>query len=406
MKLSKALCRLIFGLTFILSGFLKLTDPIGTGLIIKEYLAVFHIGFLDPAAIGLGIALSTVEFIIGISILLGLRMRFFTWLGLGFISLFTLLTLYLAIFNPITDCGCFGEAIHLTNWETFYKNLVLLTCALVLFLNRKSFIPIAHAAFEWVSVGLFLGVALLIAIPTYYNIPQIDFTAYKVGTDLDVLVKESHAEYETIFLYSKDGKQKEFEINNLPDSTWTFIDSRTELISGSVELAQVDISLRDTTGEYCTEILWQEGPLVAGVIWDPEDMTPYRWFNLALLKSEALSAGSRFILLSATREFKNNPVEIFFPQDIIYTADRKALMTLVRSNGGGVYFDNGTIIHKWASRRINAKRVSDILSEDSDQVVLNDSIHQRLYINILLISIILIVILMRYFCKFFYTHKE
>ncbi|HOG41149.1 MAG TPA: DoxX family protein [Bacteroidales bacterium] len=406
MKLSKALCRLIFGLTFILSGFLKLTDPIGTGLIIQEYLTVFSMRFLDFASIGLGIALSAIEFVIGISILLGLRMRFFTWMGLGFISFFTLLTLYLAIFNPITDCGCFGEAIHLTNWETFYKNLVLLTCALVLFFNRKSFIPIAYAAFEWVSVGLFLGIALLIAIPTYYNIPQIDFTAYKIGTDLDMLTRESHAEYETIFLYSKDGKQQEFGLNDLPDSTWTFVDSRTELISGSPELAQVDISLRDTAGEYRTEVLLQEGPLVAGVIWDPEEMTPQMWTNLVILKSETLSEGSRFILLSSVREFDGNQAEAFFPQEIIYTADRKALMTLVRSNGGGVYFFDGTIIHKWPSRRITSERISAILSEDSDQVVLNDSIHQRLYINILLISIILIVILMRYFCKSFYTHKE
>lgn len=405
MKLSKALCRLIFGLTFILSGFLKLTDPIGTGLIIREYLGVFNMGFLYSASVGLGIALSAVEFLIGISILLGLRMKFFTWLGLIFISFFTLLTLYLAIFNPINDCGCFGEAIHLTNWETFYKNLVLLTCALVLFFNRKSFIPIAHATFEWVSVGLFLGLALIIAIPTYYNIPQIDFTAYKVGTDLDMLAKESHAEYETVFIYSKDGKEKEFDLDNLPDSTWTYVDTRTELISGSVELAQVDISLRDSIGEYCTKILWQEGPLVAGVIWDPENMTPKMWSNLALLKSESLSAGSRFILLSTVREFDETPMKDFFSREIIYTADRKALMTLIRSNGGGVYFDNGTIIHKWASRRITVERVSEILLEDSDQVVLNDSIHQRLYINILLIGIILIVILMRYFCKSFYTHR-
>jgi len=171
-------------------------------------------------------------------------------------------------------------------------------------------------------------------------------------------------------------------------------------------LAQVDISLRDTSGEYCTEVLLQEGPLVAGVIWDPEEMTPQMWSNLALLKSESLSAGTRFILLSTVREFDESPVEAFFPQEIIYTADRKALMTLIRSNGGGVYFNDGTIIHKWASRRITSERISDILSEDSDQVVLNDSIHQRLYINILLIGIILVVILMRYFCKSFYTYKE
>jgi uncharacterized membrane protein YphA (DoxX/SURF4 family) len=406
MKLSKALCRLIFGLTFILSGFLKLTDPIGTGLIIREYLEVFHMGFLNSASVGIGIALSAIEFLIGISILLGLRMKFFTWLGLGFISFFTLLTLYLAIFNPITDCGCFGEAIHLTNLETFYKNLVLLTCALVLFFNRKSFIPIAVAAFEWVSVGLFLCLALLIAIPTYYNIPQIDFTAYKVGTDLDMLAKESHAEYETIFIYSKEGKEQAFHLDALPDSTWIYVDSRTKLVSGSEKLAQIDLSLRDSVGEYNKEILLQEGPLVAGVIWNPEEMNPQMWSNLALLQSEALSAGSKFILLSTVREFNDTPSEEVFPQEIIYTVDRKALMTLVRSNGGGVYFDNGTIIHKWPSRRITSERISAILSEDSDQVVLNDSIHQRLYINILLISIILIVILMRYFCKFFYTHKE
>src|SRR5574344_58861 len=187
MSFFRALCRIIFGLTFILSGFLKLVDPVGTGLIVEEYFTLFHLGFIDNLAVYCGMLLSSLEFIIGINTLLGLRMKITSIVGLIFIFGFTLVTIYLVIFNPINDCGCFGEAIHLTNMQSFLKNVVLLLCALLIFFQRKKYVPIVPAPAEWTFVGVFWAAGLLVSINALITLPHIDFTAYKVGTDLNAV---------------------------------------------------------------------------------------------------------------------------------------------------------------------------------------------------------------------------
>ena len=143
MKIIRAICRFAFGILFVFSGFLKAVDPVGTSLKIKEYFGAFHIDFLDFLATPSGILLTTAEFLVGVAILKGLRIQLFSKIALGFISFFTLLTLWITIANPVSDCGCFGEAIHLSNKATFIKNLVLLAAALVIFFQRNKVIPIA-----------------------------------------------------------------------------------------------------------------------------------------------------------------------------------------------------------------------------------------------------------------------
>ena len=311
MRFLRGLCRVLFALTFILSGALKLLDPVGTGLIVKEYLGFMHLTALEPAAIGMGIALATTEFVIGICVLSGLRIRIIAWAALVLTAFFTGLTLYLMVYNPISDCGCFGEAIHLTNSQTFYKNVVLLVLAILIFLGRKRATRVAPTWLEWSFVGLFALAGVGVAVRALNTIPQVDFTAYSVGSSLDELAQENQARYETTFLYSKDGKVEEFTLDNLPDESWTYLESRTEQVGGSTRMAQIDFQLEQMTG-----------PLLAVTVYSPDALTPAQRERIDYFKKDALLHGHEVVVYGPTEEY--------------VTADRKSLMTLNRSNGGGV----------------------------------------------------------------------
>ena len=163
--------RLLFGVTFILSGFFKLTDPVGTGLIVEEYLNALGLGFLRFADVPFGMVLSLVEFLIGIAVLMCVRMRVASTAGMVMTVFFTVLTFFMAVFDGIQECGCFGQAVHLTMWETFFKNVVLLVCIVPVFLFRKKFKPVAPVAAEWAFLGTYGLLALLCAVYSYINIP-------------------------------------------------------------------------------------------------------------------------------------------------------------------------------------------------------------------------------------------
>lgn len=376
MRFLRGICRIVFSLTFIISGLLKLFDPVGTGLIMKEYFAFMHLGFLDPAAVGLGIALSTVEFITGVSVLIGLKMNFFAPVALCLTGFFTLLTLYLAIFNPISDCGCFGQAIHLTNWQTFQKNLVLLALALLIFFSRHKATKIAPDAVQWVFVGLLTCLGLVVAVQSLIGLPQIDFTVYNVGRDLTYL--DDDTVYETVFLYSKDGKQEEFTLDNLPDSTWTFVDSRTELKSGSPKLAQIDFILEKT-----------EGRFFAASVYDLEKLSPQGWVRIENLRKQAMMMGEDFVIYA--------PVET----EECRQADRKSLMTLNRSNGGLTYFYDGVIAGKWSSRKLETLDLEQIVQSDPDLMVLKRRVREQTYLCVIVVSLLALLLLVRYFCRMF-----
>ena len=392
MRILRAICRIILGLTLIMSGMLKLIDPVGTGLIVKEYLSFLHLGFLNGGAVALGIALSSIEFITGACIAIANRIRIFSWIALILMGGFTLLTLYLALFNPIADCGCFGEAIHLTNWQTFLKNIVLMLCALLVFFQRKNFTRLAPTALEWSFTALFTAIALWIGISSLNHLPVKDFTTLREGTDL-VALSEEQMSYETTFIYSKDGEEAEFTIEDLPDSTWTFVDSRTVVKEGSERMAQIDLSLRDMDGEYDNELLMGPGRHFAAVVWDNAHMTPRKWERLEAFKQRVESAGERLILLSAS---ENVPDEFY---DDCYVVDRKTLMTLLRSNGGAVYVNEGTIAFKWSSKSLGDGAFDKIMSEDPDNTILNTILSSTSRFNLNIIGILLILALIRYFCR-------
>ena len=374
MRFLRGLCRVLFALTFIFSGVLKLLDPVGTGLIVHEYLSFMHLDFLDSGAIVLGIALATLEFLIGICVLSGLRLRIVAWVALILTAFFTILTFYLMRFNPISDCGCFGEAIHLTNTQTFIKNVVLLVLAILIFLGRKRATRVAPAPLEWVFIALFALVGLSVALRALATIPQVDFTAYSVGSSLDELVQENQARFETTFIYTKDGHTEEFTLDNLPDDSWTYLDSKTVQLGGSTRMAQVDFTLDQ-----------MEGPVLAVSVHHPDALRAENVERIEAFRTAALAAGIQPVTYGPTETYE--------------TADWKSLLTLNRSNGGAVYFNDGTIVAKWANSELPKVDLPAVLQEDPDVLILKHRIREQLYVSILIAGVLVLLVLMRVLCK-------
>ncbi len=374
MRFLRGLCRVLFALTFILSGILKLLDPVGTGLIVHEYLSFMHLDFLDSGAIVLGIALATLEFLIGICVLSGLRLRIVAWVALILTAFFTVLTFYLMRFNPISDCGCFGEAIHLTNTQTFIKNVVLLVLAILIFLGRKRATRVAPAPLEWVFIALFALVGLSVALRALATIPQVDFTAYSVGSSLDELAQENQARFETTFIYTKDGHTEEFTLDNLPDDSWTYLDSKTVQLGGSTRMAQVDFTLDQ-----------MEGPVLAVSVHHPDALRAENVERIEAFRTAALAAGIQPVTYGPTETYE--------------TADWKSLLTLNRSNGGAVYFNDGTIVAKWANSELPKVDLPAVLQEDPDVLILKHRIREQLYVSILIAGVLVLLVLMRVLCK-------
>lgn len=409
MKFLRAICRFSFGIMFVLSGFLKGIDPIGNALKIKEYLGAFHLGFLDFLSIPGGILLSAAEFVVGVAILKGLRIRLFSKIALWFISFFTLLTLIIALFNPVEDCGCFGEALHLSNTATFLKNLFLLGAALAVYLQRDKFHPIAAPKVEW---GYLAAYAVLIMVLQGYslrNLPQIDFGIYKPGTDLVASQQiNQEREYETTFIYSKGGREESFTLDNLPDSTWTFVDAVSRLKGGAVEDKSVDFSFMDADGNAVgNEIVKSSGPVFFISIYNARALGGRATGRIMELADSLNAHGLKLYIISANSV---EDTQALFEQyaslegtgyDILY-ADHKAVISFNRSSGGLTYVDNGVIVKKWSRGNYPIKSIEKILSQDPEIITATAQIDERLFAEISLFIILFLIVIIRFISKIMY----
>ena len=412
MKFLLAICRFLFGILFVLSGFLKAIDPIGSALKIKEYLGAFHLGFMDFISIPSAILLSTAEFIVGVAILKGLRINLFSKIALGFISFFTLLTFIIFIFNPVSDCGCFGDAIHLSNKATFLKNLVLLGAALFVWWKRELFKPIASPKVEW---GYLIAYGILIVGLQGYslrNIPQIDFGVYKSGTDLIAKQQENQErEYETTFIYEKDGVQQTFTINNIPDSTWTFVDAHSTLVGGESEDSSVNFSFIDGEGNAIgNEIVNHEGPVFFISIYNARALGKKAVGKIVELADTLRTHNLKLYIISANSVEETE--DLFEPYngldgtgyEILY-ADYKAVISFNRSSGGLTYVNSGIIIEKWARGNYPVDSLDDILSEDPEIVMVKAQIREQLFAEIALFIILFLIVIIRFFSKIVYNQS-
>ena len=340
----KRFCGFITGFVFFLSGIVKLMDPVGSGLVMNEYYGFLHLGFLSFSAKFMGVFFALAETVIGTALITGVWRRAVAQCAIALQSFFTLLTLLLVIFNPEMDCGCFGEAIHLTHVETFVKNIIQLALLLTYYIPRKHLGETRKK--KYVSFALVTISVLAFTVYSWVYIPMIDFTAYKAGAELQAGATVNADElYESVFTYEKDGIQQDFTLGHLPDSTWTFVNVSTRL-KESREDSLVGLSFySESTGEYM-DTLAIEGKVMVVSVYDP-DMSAKKWNRIENFIRRSQEAGFTTLLLTTSTE--GVPAGMAASA---FISDYKTLISLNRSNGGVTYFNDGELVRKWA--RANA----------------------------------------------------
>lgn len=393
MSVLRGLSRIIVGIIFIVSGFLKALDPIGTSLKIKEYMNAMHLDFLDFTSVPDAVILCCLEFITGVAVLKGLRIKLFSAICLILTSFFTIVTLCSATFLPIQDCGCFGEALHLTNWQTFAKNIVLLGAAIVVYKGREQFSSIATKFWQNIYTGAYLLFIITVSLYSLCFLPLADFGQFKPGTDLKENLSGSILkQYKTVVIYSKDGKEEEFSLDNLPDSTWTFVDTKSILMAEGSSNG-IDFSIRNSMGEVVTDsVLNLNSPLVFVSVFN--QLSDKKIAEIEQMEKTVSEAGGKLFLLSAADD---TPVTVL----PVYSSDYKTLLSLNRSNGGLTYIYEGCIVKKW-SRFSYPHCMGEIFAQSPEIIIADTIIGEQLFIEFSLVLLIFMVIIIRYFSKRIY----
>jgi uncharacterized membrane protein YphA (DoxX/SURF4 family) len=231
------LCRLLVGAVFVFSGFVKAVDPMGFAYKLTEYFEAFGIHFLIPFALIFAVLLSVAELTMGLCLLMNICMEAASWAVVLFMSFFTLLTLILALTNPVSDCGCFGDAIKLTNWQTFFKNLILLPISLLIFKQRRKLSRYAQPVKEWAYAIALFTAAAAISFHCARHLPLVDFLPFRMGQDIPAAMTapaDAPAnKYNITLVYEKNGQRQEFTADSAPwqDSTWKYVETHSVLVT-------------------------------------------------------------------------------------------------------------------------------------------------------------------------------
>ena len=409
MKLIRIASRLIVGSVFVFSGFVKAVDPLGTAYKFRDYFEAFHIDFLNFLSLVLAILLCVTELVIGFNLLLGIRIKITSWVLLIFMSGFTAITLKLAISNPVTDCGCFGDAIILTNWETFWKNIILFVPAMFIFYHRSNYTQQYHLYTEWLLTVAFFLFGFILASYSFFHLPVLDFRPYKTGTNIQekMTIPEGSPveEYQFSFIYQKDGRQKEFTLENIPDSTWQWVETRQKLIRKGYVPKIHDFSITTLDGDEITqEVLSDKGYSFLIIAWDLEKTNEKAFKKLNQLSVEIDSATCRFYCLtSSTYDVIDDFISRNKPNFRLYTADNITLKTIIRSNPGLLLIKEGTILGKWHSGNIPLGIKNDLMSYSLSKLHLEKS---RLIICLYIVGFLLFVTLFQYCTLRFCSKKE
>lgn len=360
-------CRWFTGLVFIFSGFVKAIDPLGYTYKIQDYFSAFHLGFLNNLAIIIAVAFSTVELVIGLNLLFSIRMKLTSWMLLLLMAYFTALTFILAIFNPVSDCGCFGDAIILTNWQTFWKNIILLIPTIIIFMQRNQFKPIYSEASEWRLTAIFVLAGIIISVYCLRNLPVMDFRPYSTGTYIPdkMAIPEGMPldEYETVLIYQKDGVTKEFTLDNYPwqDSTWKWVETKQKLIKKGYKPPIHDFTIISEQGTDITENLLSDTAYSFLIIAYDLNKTNQKAFQkINKIAEQGQKMGFCFYLItSSTKDEISSFKSKVNPPYEIFTADGITLKTIIRANPGIVLLHKGTILAQWHHRTFNIKSFPD-----------------------------------------------
>ena len=364
------ICRIFVGGLFIFSGFIKANDPIGFSYKLEEYFLVFNLSFLNSVSVWISIFLCALEIIFGSLLILGSKGKKVAWGLLLLIIFFTFLTFYSAFFEVVTSCGCFGDAIPLTPWQSFLKDLVLLAFIIFIFIHREKIKPLIQNGFTrgFVSFGIVL-ISFGIGIYTYNYLPFMDFLPYKVGNNIPeqmVLPEgEEPDKYEHIYTLKNKNTDEEKEVSDKvymdeemwEDEDWEIVgDPKTKLVKKGYEIPIADLFISDNEGMDVTEeVLSEPYPTFLVVSTKVEEMGPFDIKALDKINQTVKELSSEhnlraiFLSASSTDEVYYLNEQLDFVLETNY-ADAVPLKSMVRSNPGVLLLQNGNILNKWSKK--------------------------------------------------------
>ncbi|MGB7785527.1 MAG: BT_3928 family protein [Salinimicrobium sp.] len=353
MKILVGIARWVVGIIFIFSGFIKLNDPIGFSFKLEEYFSpsVLNLEILAPFALAIAVLLVVFELVLGIMLLIGYLPKFTTWALLLMIVFFTFLTFYSAYFNKVTDCGCFGDAIPLTPWESFYKDVFLFILILILFFNRKYVTPyFAKESHRWIVFLAFM-LSFLFGYYVLMHLPWLDFRAYKEGVNIEegMTVPEDAPEavYDYNWKFRVNGEEKIVTTTGeYPSVDGEFIGVETELVQEGYTPPIHDFTI-EKNGENMLPQLMQEDKLLMIVAYSLRRSEAPGLEKLSEVIEKAKKNGYKVIGLSASGEELKSEINEKYKLDLDwYFSDETALKTIIRSNPGIVKLRRGTIQQK------------------------------------------------------------
>ena len=407
-KLIVVLARVLFGITFIFSGFVKAIDPMGFTYKIEDYLISFHLAQFVPLALTFALALILLEFLLGVFILLGIYRKWTTSLAVLFMIVMTPLTLYIALANPVEDCGCFGDALIISNWSTFYKNIVLLAFAIILLIYRRQITPFYSKQTKHYVLAFVLLFFLAFSFYNMVYLPILDFRPYKVGSNIQANMADigDGDVYDNIYVYEKDGVSKEFTEENYPweDSTWTFVELKSELIKEGDKPLVEDFSIilyqKDSN-----EMFVKTDDITHDVLSKPQSFlvvstSLYKISDKSMLKLHSLAnyaeknAINMYIVTSSDESvIKEWDEKLGGPYVNYASMDELTLKTIVRSNPGILMLKEGTIQAKWSKNSIpNEAKLNKIITsfQMNEKDAPRNNSASKLFITCLLFAIPLI----------------
>ena len=352
MKAIVSIARILVGVLFIFSGFIKLNDPVGFSYKLQEYFSepVLDIPVLIPFALIIAIVIVVFELVLGIMLLIGYARKFTSWSLLIMIIFFTFLTFYSAYFNKVTDCGCFGDAIPLTPWESFYKDVILFFLILIIFFNQKLINPIFNPKYhKWVIFVSFIA-SFAFCYYVLMHLPLFDFRPYKVGNNIPEKMKIPEGEQPEVtysWKFMVDGEEKIVKNKGAyPQIDGEFIGVETSQEGENLIPPIHDFVIEGEEGDITQEVLAEDKVLMI-VAYNIRSTEPEGYKAVKSLSEEALDKGYRVIGLTASGDKLQNRLKKKYDLNFnFYQTDETALKTIVRSNPGFLTLEQGTITQK------------------------------------------------------------
>lgn len=355
------LCRLLLALTFILSGYVKAIDPLGTQYKLKDYAAAMHLAEYIPDWLTLtgAITLAMTEFALGIFMLFAIRRHLVSKLLTALMVVMTLITVWIFIANPVKDCGCFGDAIKLTNGETLLKNIVLLAAAIVTAMRPMDMARLISKSNQWIVTNYTLVYIVCTSLYCLYALPTFDFRPYHIGANIkkgmEIPEGAEQPEFETTFILKKNGQTREFTLDNYPDSTWEFVDSKTIQTRQGYEppIHDFSLTLAETGDDITDDVLSRKGYTFLLISPSLAYADDGNFGDIDQIYEYASEHDIPFYCVTASTDSDINRWRDLTGAEYPFcTADETTLKTIIRSNPGLLLLKDATIIGKWSHNQL------------------------------------------------------